>query len=46
MRNQSETPSLAAVRTPISQEALDQLFREARAHSMWLLRTHVRFRRS
>ena len=36
MHNQSETPSLAAVRTPISQGALDQLFREARTHSTWL----------
>jgi hypothetical protein len=30
MRNQSEPRSLAAVKTPISQAALDQLFREAR----------------
>jgi 3-hydroxypropanoate dehydrogenase len=36
MHNQSEAPSLAAVKTPISQEALDQLFREARTHSTWL----------
>ncbi len=36
MRNQSELRSLAAVKTPISQEALDQLFREARTHSTWL----------
>src|SRR5258707_10867056 len=36
MRNQSESPSLAAIKTPISQEALDQLFREARTHSAWL----------
>ena len=36
MRNQSESPSLTAVNTPISQEALDQLFREARTHSAWL----------
>ncbi len=36
MRNQSETPSLAGIKTPISQEALDQLFREARTHSTWL----------
>lgn len=36
MRNQSEPPSLAASKTPISQEALDQLFREARTHSAWL----------
>jgi len=33
MRNQSESSSLAAIKTPISQEALDQLFREARTHS-------------
>jgi 3-hydroxypropanoate dehydrogenase len=36
MRNQFEPRSLAAVKTPISQEALDQLFREARTHSTWL----------
>ncbi len=36
MRNQSEPLSLAAIKTPISQEALDQLFREARSHSTWL----------
>src|SRR6202162_3660354 len=36
MRNQSEPPSLAAIKTPISEEALDQLFREARTHSTWL----------
>src|ERR1700681_3049931 len=36
MRNQSESSSLAAIKTPISQEALDQLFREARTHSTWL----------
>src|SRR6267378_1381131 len=36
MRNQSEPPSLAAIKTPISQEAFDQLFREARTHSTWL----------
>jgi 3-hydroxypropanoate dehydrogenase len=36
MLNQSELPSLAAIKTPISQEALDQLFREARTHSAWL----------
>ena len=36
MRNQSEPRSLAAVKTPISQEALDRLFCEARTHSRWL----------
>src|SRR5712664_4755152 len=36
MSNPSAPPSLAAVKTPISQEALDQLFREARTHSAWL----------
>jgi 3-hydroxypropanoate dehydrogenase len=36
MRNQSESRSLATVKNPISQEALDQLFREARTHSTWL----------
>jgi hypothetical protein len=33
MRNQSEPSSLAATQTPISEEAFDQLFREARTHS-------------
>lgn len=36
MRNQSEPRSLAAVKTPISRDALDQLFSEARTHSAWL----------
>jgi len=36
MRNQSEPPTLAAIKTPISREALAQLFREARTHSTWL----------
>jgi 3-hydroxypropanoate dehydrogenase len=36
MRNQSEQPSLATTKAPISQEALDQLFCEARTHSTWL----------
>jgi 3-hydroxypropanoate dehydrogenase len=36
MHHQSEPPSLVAIKTPISQEALDQLFREARTHSAWL----------
>jgi len=36
MRNQSEQSNFAAVKTPISQEALDQLFHEARTHSTWL----------
>jgi 3-hydroxypropanoate dehydrogenase len=36
MRNQSEPPNLAAIKTPISEEAFDQLFREARTHSAWL----------
>src|SRR5438309_10685071 len=36
MLNQSESPSLTAIKSPISQEALDQLFREARTHSAWL----------
>ena len=39
MRNQSEPRSLAAVKTPISQEALEELFREARTHSTWLPET-------
>src|SRR5712672_682787 len=36
MNIQTESSSLAAIKTPISQEALDQLFREARTHSTWL----------
>src|SRR5258708_19937099 len=36
MRNQSEPRSLAAVKTAISREALDQLFSVARTHSAWL----------
>ncbi len=36
MHNPSESPSLAPIKTPISEEALDQLFREARTHSTWL----------
>jgi 3-hydroxypropanoate dehydrogenase len=36
MRNQSEAPNLDAIKTPISQEGLDQLFSEARTHSAWL----------
>jgi 3-hydroxypropanoate dehydrogenase len=36
MHNQSEAPNLADLRTAISQEAVDQLFREARTHSAWL----------
>src|SRR3981189_2403287 len=39
MLNQSEPRSLAAVHTPLAQAALDQLFREARAHSTWLPET-------
>jgi 3-hydroxypropanoate dehydrogenase len=36
MRNQSELSNFAAIKAPISQQALDQLFREARTHSTWL----------
>src|SRR6202049_2855479 len=36
MRNQSEPSNLAVIKTPISQEAFDQLFREARTPSTWL----------
>jgi len=39
MRNQSESQSLAVIKTPISREALDQLFREARTYSTWLPET-------
>ncbi len=36
MHNHTEPSSLAAIKTPISQEALDQLFRDARTYSTWL----------
>ena len=36
MLNQTEPSNLAAIKTPISQEALDQLFYKARTHSAWL----------
>jgi 3-hydroxypropanoate dehydrogenase len=36
MGNQSEPSNFAATKTPISQEALDKLFYEARTHSAWL----------
>ncbi len=36
MHNPSEQSSLAAIKRPISQDALDQLFRKARTHSAWL----------
>jgi 3-hydroxypropanoate dehydrogenase len=36
MHNESTTIDVTAVKTPISEEALDQLFREARTHSVWL----------
>jgi len=36
IRNQSEPSNFAANKTPISQEALDQLFYDARTHSTWL----------
>src|SRR3984893_3458196 len=36
MRNQSEPSNFAATKPPISQDALDQLFYEARTHSAWL----------
>jgi 3-hydroxypropanoate dehydrogenase len=35
MHSQSEPRTLVTVKAPISQEALDQLFREARTHSTW-----------
>jgi len=35
MHSQSEPRTFAAVKAPISREALDQLFREARTHSAW-----------
>jgi 3-hydroxypropanoate dehydrogenase len=36
MRNQSEPSNFAATKPPISHEALDQLFYEARTHPAWL----------
>src|SRR5438128_6864541 len=36
MHSQSEPRTLAVVKASISQEALDQLFHEARTHSAWL----------
>src|SRR5260370_25716949 len=39
MHIQSEPGTLAAVKAPISREALDQLFREARTYSTWLPET-------
>ena len=36
MHNQSVPSSVGAIKAPISQEALDQLFRDARTHSTWL----------
>src|SRR5260370_36183488 len=36
MGNQSEPSSFAALKTPVSQEALTQLFYEAGTHSTWL----------
>jgi 3-hydroxypropanoate dehydrogenase len=35
MNNSLETPSLGIGKSPISEQALDQLFREARTHSAW-----------
>jgi hypothetical protein len=37
MHTQSERQSPSVINTVISEEALDQLFREARTHSAWLL---------
>src|SRR5216684_801711 len=36
MRNQPEPSNSAAIKAPIPQEALDQLFSQARTHSVWL----------
>src|SRR5258708_34724770 len=36
MRNQPEPSNFAAIKAPISQEALDQLLSQARSHSVWL----------
>jgi len=41
MRNQSEPPSLAAIKTPISQEAFDQLFRDQGAAGVSGTRVYV-----
>jgi 3-hydroxypropanoate dehydrogenase len=39
MNNSPETARLTAVTAPISEDALDQVFREARTHSAWLSTT-------
>ena len=36
MRNPFRTPSPTALKTSISEDAIDQLFRQARTHSAWL----------
>jgi 3-hydroxypropanoate dehydrogenase len=36
MQDLTENPKLAALRVSISEDSLDQLFREARTHSAWL----------
>src|ERR1700733_847405 len=36
MANQSKISSVVAIKSPISSEAVDQLFLEARTHSAWL----------
>lgn len=36
MHSQSERPSLTVIKGRISDEAVDQLFREARTYSAWL----------
>jgi hypothetical protein len=36
MHNPSAAPNPVAMKSPISQQALDQLFGEARTHSTWL----------
>jgi 3-hydroxypropanoate dehydrogenase len=36
MHNQSESPGVSVTKNQIAEEALDQLFRQARTHSAWL----------
>jgi 3-hydroxypropanoate dehydrogenase len=36
MNDASETAGLTALKTPVSEDTLDQLFRKARTHSAWL----------
>jgi len=39
LNNSSETASLTALKTPISKDALDQLFHESRTHALTIQQT-------